>query len=539
MLRALNPQKCRHTTRSAISLRDMWTERYELGKRRALPPSRCISAAIFTLVSECEEFFLYTVPVMRITCFSGRMSRFLASRAPDVDNVTNRGYFCLKNPLDGWVSRADPPLHVMWSQDPDCKPGRVLVFDSSQRVRHMPYFTELASLEEHDPSWRAVSAGLVLLRLVDAWIEEGAAVVSTDGWGVRSVSAAIEEMPTGTPARAILMSALDALTSARCGDMHAIAPRLMAYARALDLDAKWALAADVYDTVLAHVHPEEESEIAVNALLRRGHCLRELGDFANATEAFNTAAELAHRTGDMVGTLRARIGEAKIIVLRGNLPVADAILEETAARAVVHNLKEVHSMATHDRAHIAHIRGTYDVAVRFAYEAMHDSVSESERDRILSDLAGSFYMLGVKSAARDAFLILAATAREQWQRWVATINLMELSAEDAVEVQFERYRQQLAIADLPPLLRTQFELHVGRGYQHFGRFGEAKQWLERALGSATLYSFNHLVFAAESALGDNSTLRPMKPSATAFDIPRDVRLIAAELKEMRMLTGAT
>ena len=32
-----------------------------------------------------------------------------------------------------------------------------------------------------------------------------------------------------------------------------------------------------------------------------------------------------------------------------------------------------------------------------------------KRDRILDDLAGSFYMLGVKSAARDAFLILAAT----------------------------------------------------------------------------------------------------------------------------------
>jgi tetratricopeptide (TPR) repeat protein len=411
------------------------------------------------------------------------------------------------------------------------------VFDSLQRVRHLPFFTELASLEERDPAWHAVSAGLVFLRLIDAWIEEGAAVVAADSWGVRSVAASLEEMPVGMPARAILISALDALTSARCGDMHTVAPRLMAYARSLDLDAKWALAVDVYDTVLAHVHPEEQSEIAVDALLRRGHCLRELGEFADATETFGTAAELAHRSGDMIGTLRARIGEAKIVVAHGNLPAADAILDETAARAGEHNLLEVRSMATHERAYIAHMRGQYDLAIRFAYEAMGDSTIESERDRILNDLAGSFYMLGVKTAARDAFLILATTAREQYQRWAATINLMELSAEDGVEIQFERYRQQLTSANLPPILRTQFELHAGRGYQLFGQFGEAKVWLERALHTASEHSFNQLVFAAEEALESKSTARPAVPSTTAFDIPRDVRLIAAELKEMRRLAG--
>lgn len=415
------------------------------------------------------------------------------------------------------------------------------MFESLPRVRHLPFFTELAALDERDQSWRAVSAGLVLLRLVDAWIEEGGAAVATDGWGVRSVQAAIEEMPVGMPARAILASALDALTQARGGDMHAVAPRLMAYARSLDIDAKWALAADVYDSVIAHVHPEEESEIAVTALLRRGHCLREIGDFAEASELFTTAAELANRTGDMIGTLRARIGEAKIIVARGNLPAADAILDETVMCATQHNLLAVRSMATHDRAYIAYTRGQYDVAIRFAYDAMRDSVNESERDRILGDLAVSFSALGVKSAARDAFLILAATAREQWQRWVATINLMELSAEDAVEVQFERYRQQLADADLPPLLRTQFELHVGRGYQLFGRFGEAREWLERALGRASTHSFNQLIFAVEAALqqNDEAPKQRERTLTTAFDIPRDVRKIAAELKELRKLTGAT
>ena len=413
------------------------------------------------------------------------------------------------------------------------------MLDSLERVRHLPFFTELASLDEDDPSWRAISAGLVLLRLVDAWIEDGASVVAADGWGVRSVEACLEEMPAGMPARAILMSTLTTLVAARCGDMHTVAPRLMAYARTLDLDAKWALAADVYDTVLAHVHPDEESEVVITALLHRGHCVRELGDLAAASDSFNTAAELAHRSGDMIGTLRARIGEAKIVLARGNLPAAEAILEETAVRASEHQLLEVRSMATHDRALIAYARGQYDRAVRFAYDALHDSVNETERDRILGDLATSFSMLGVKSAARDANLILAATARGQFQRWIATINLMELAAEDAVAVQFERYRQQLDVADLPPFLRAQFELHVGRGYQLFGRFSDAKQWLDRALGSATAHSFNQLIFATETALAQNMAPREARVLTTAFDIPRDVRLIATELRERRRLTEAT
>ena len=412
------------------------------------------------------------------------------------------------------------------------------MFDSIKRVRHLPFFTELASLEERDPSWRAVSAGLVLLRLIDAWIEEGPAVVAADGWGARSVLASLEEMPVGMPARAILMSALDALTTARFGDMHAVAPCLMAYARTLDLDAKWALAADVYDTVLAHVHPEEESEIAVSALLRRGYCLHELCEFGEATSSFKTAAELAHCHHDMIGMLRARIGEAKIVVARGNLPEADSIYSETVALADKHNLIEVRSMATHGRAYIAHTRGQFDLAVRLAYDALGDSIKESERDRILNDLAGSFYMLGVKSAARDAFLILAATAREQYQRWAATINLMELSAEDGVELQFERYRQHLVSADLPPILLTQFELHVGRGYQMLGDTNTAKDWLERALATASKHNFNRFVFAAEQALLSTSASRRARVQAPAIDIPRDVERIAVAISEMRRLTGA-
>jgi tetratricopeptide (TPR) repeat protein len=409
--------------------------------------------------------------------------------------------------------------------------------ETSEHLRHQAFFTELASLEDADPSWRAVTAGLVVLRLVDAWVEEGAGVVAADNWGVRSVRAAVEDMPEGMPARTLLAGVVEALVSSR-GDLHAVAPRLMAYARSLELDALWSLGADVYDTILAHVHPVEDADVAVNALLRRGHCLRELGDHAAATAAFGAAGEVAHRVGDMIGQLRARIGEAKLMTARGNLPAADALLERTVADATAHDLKEVRALATHDRSQVAHLRGQYDVAVRLAYEAMRDAENEIQRDRVLGDLAASFYMLGVKSAAQDAFLIIAATAREQYQRWVATINLMELAAEEGVSIQFERHRQQLATAKLPPVLQAQFELHVGRGYQTFGEYTAARTWLERAVRTASAHSLNQLVFEAETALSKREPSTVEKVTAAPFQISGEISEIATELKEMRELVGA-
>src|SRR5258707_4650919 len=82
---------------------------------------------------------------------------------------------------------------------------------------------------------------------------------------------------------------------------------------------------------------------------------------------------------------------------------------------------------------------------------------------------------------------------------------MELSAEEAMELECERYGQQLAAAALLRLLQTQLELHAGRAYQVFGRGDQARDWLGRALASATRHAFNHLVFAAEEALAANET----------------------------------
>ena len=49
-------------------------------------------------------------------------------------------------------------------------------------------------MDETNPTWYSVSAGLVVMRLIDAWIAEGPASVSTDRWTVEE-SAAVAAIP--------------------------------------------------------------------------------------------------------------------------------------------------------------------------------------------------------------------------------------------------------------------------------------------------------------------------------------------------------
>jgi tetratricopeptide (TPR) repeat protein len=377
-----------------------------------------------------------------------------------------------------------------------------------------------------------VSAGLVVLRLVDAWIEEGAAAVSADGWGMRSVEAAIEEMDEGLPARSILRSVVRALKSSQPNNMQAIAPRLLAYGRALDLDAKWTLAADVYETIIAHVHPVEESDVAITAHLRRAYCKRSLGEIDDAAESYLTASRIAESASDMFGVLRAQIGAAMIAKARGNLPEAEALLDDAIERAHEHELNEVHAMALHDRADLAYLRGNYDMAIRVAYKALEGTRDPINRDRLLNDIATSFYMLGVRSVARDTYLIIEATAQEQFQRWVASINLMEIAASDGSRMVFERYHRALEDVHLPPALQVQFYLHAGEGYATLGEPEEADAALRTGLQLANEYGFHQLSFAIESALGRvrNATAAARRAE---IGLPGSLLTIAEELGAMR------
>lgn len=407
----------------------------------------------------------------------------------------------------------------------------------TRMIRHLAYFEELAALDEREDSWREISAGLVVLRLVDSWFEQGASVVSPSAWNLGAVINAVAEIPQGRPARGMLKSVVDAMIDARTPDAHIVAPRLMAYARSLDFDARWNLAIDVYRSVIAHGEPLEDTDTAIAAHLRLGFCLRQVGEISESSVAYEVASQLAERIGDMMGVLRARIGDAKIALLRGNLPRAECILDATIDDAERHGFSGVHSMALHDRANAAYMRGDYELAVRLSYRALDGTETDRNRDRILHDIAASFHRLGVRSAARDAYMVIVATSQEQYLRWAATIQLLAIAADDGMTTMFERYRRELHDVVLPPALSSDYQLQVGRGYRILGRNETARTWLRAAIATAQQHGFNQFLFESEAEL------RMVDQPVARWIIPETmpslaVSQVAAAIRDMRQAVAA-
>ena len=404
-------------------------------------------------------------------------------------------------------------------------------------LRHLAFFEELATHDENEPEWHAGTAGLVALRLVDHWVEDGKKVTA-DTFGVKAVRGAIDKIDDGTPIKAILGSVVDGMATGKKPRPRDVTPRLMAYAKALEYDAKWALAADVYECVLGHTHPLEERDLAITAHLQRGFCFRTLGDLDAAMEAYSAAGTIAESVQDMMGILRARIGDAKVAVARGNLPYAERVLDETIEQATIHGVPDARYRALHDRAYVAHQRGQYALSVQFAYDALRGAPDQLARDRVLNDLGGAFYMLGIRSAARDAYLVLAATAQEQYTRWSALISLMGIAADDGMAPLFERYRRELSAATLPPLLEVHFYIHAGVAYHRFREVDSAVGYLERAVVAARRYSLNQLLSEAEQHLEDVTT-RVSTAAVVESPAPEELVPIVDLVRDLRERAEAT
>ena len=408
---------------------------------------------------------------------------------------------------------------------------------SGQMLRHLAFFEALAGLEETDAKWRATSAGLVVLRLFDDWMDHGPFPDGGNGWGVHSVRSAVESMDAGNPSRLILAGIVDAMATG--AERASLTPRLLAYARALHYGADWGLSADVYHTVISHAHPIEEADSVIDANMQYGYCARMLGKWDEAAVAYAQAGEIAVAVGDIVKVLRARVADAKLAIDRGNLPKAEEILDETIARATdpEGRLVEMRALALHERAAVAILRGDYETSVRYAYEALDGMTNPAARDRVLGDIAAAFIELGLLGAARDALVVLAATAQEQYTRWIATVNLLEVAARERCEPVFEQYRRELTDVALPVSLEASYYLTVGKGYAGFGRIESARAALSKAIDLSVKHKFHQITHEAEAELQQLERSVRTTRKQTEYQPTARVEEIVAAMHDMREVAG--
>ena len=406
-------------------------------------------------------------------------------------------------------------------------------------IRHQVYFDTLGSIKEDSASWRSTFAGLSVLRLVDTYADSGSPT-SPGGWAqLHSVQAAMEALGEGNPVRGVLTSVFEAVSKRGAVD-DVVCAALLAYGRALDYEASWGLATDVFSTVARLTRPEKNARLAVEAHTAVGGAARRNGEWEISARAYSQAAYIADTLGDKPGVLSVQVGIANTYLAKGNLPQAETILDDVIVQARDERLPQVQALALHSRAVIAQKRGEFSEGLKLAHEALQLTVNPTARDVVLEDIAAIFTDLGLRDSARDAHLVLAATAQSRLVRWTATVNLLELAGMDGKEDAFDSYANQLASAETGAWVRAHFLLFLGEGLHRLGRVAQAEQTLEEAVAFSDANQFHEIAFKAQSALSAvRATPRSSKPFvATPTWVPDDVASVARAVTELRKTAEA-
>src|SRR5438874_1226625 len=252
-------------------------------------------------------------------------------------------------------------------------------------IRHQVYFDTLGSLKEDSASWRSVFAGLSVLRLVDSYADNGSSIDPASWAQLHSVRSAIEAVSEGDPIRGVLTAVLEEATKRAAID-EVVCASLLAYGRALDYEASWGLATDVFSTVAKIARPEKNARLAVEANIAMGGAARRNGDWETSARAYSQASYIADTIGDRQGILTVQVGIANTYMAKGNLPQAQSILDDVIVQSADERMLEIQGTALHSRSALAQRKGEKRDAVRFAHEALSLTKRPSERDIVLEDL---------------------------------------------------------------------------------------------------------------------------------------------------------
>ncbi|MGK2962128.1 MAG: hypothetical protein ACSLFK_08275 [Gemmatimonadaceae bacterium] len=383
-------------------------------------------------------------------------------------------------------------------------------------ILHHAFFEALGSTEAGSPQWDSLFAGLVTMRLLDRAAEGADATIPSGDWGERDrTRARAEAMSAGNPVRAVLLRILDASAASTILSPE-LGASLLSYGRALDIQGRWTLAADVFQTITDSFSERLYPRIVIEAATALGASARNTGDWETSNRAYARAEHLAESIGDRALSLTARVGLATSQMIRGNLPAADAELEQVLDEANAAGFTTVQAIALHACASVAHSRGDFNKAIHVGYRSLELTTNSSARERLLADISAAYAELGMLETARDGYSIVAMTSPHQWVRWQATLNLMELAIKDADEGSFDNYVAQLEGAALEPRLLTYFLYFRALGSRRFSRSDEHALFAA-AQSSAESNQLHQLAFEIEAAKLTDSVPEEIAGIATAAE----------------------
>lgn len=425
-----------------------------------------------------------------------------------------------------------------------------MILDSGSRrpLPHLAFLEALADCEEDTPRWQALTAGYAALQLFDLWVEHDLGAIAPSDLELRRVRKRLERVQAGDPIRRCLANLVDVMERGRAprgSEEHRLrgyeAGRVLAaYGKLLQYESSWSLSRDVHETLIDYARGADDEERLLDSMLMVAFCQRMLGRLDDAREAYVRLRGVAAEVKSEQYLLLSELGFAKIAIERGNLPAAAGMLDQILIDSRTNGQETVRAKALMDRARVANQLGDLTAAAVLGHQALECSKDPMERDRILVNLGMTLTHMGLWEQARDAYLVVTATAQEASMRWLAHINLMELAYLEHNELQFEQYRRSVTGLQLPPYIEAVFHETCANGFCRFGRLDEATASFERMLAVAERHSLHEFVMKAASALENVARVKPPLVDLARRPIEeqsRDVATVASAIARMRAHAG--
>ena len=282
-------------------------------------------------------------------------------------------------------------------------------------IAHTAFFSSLGNMRENDPAWSPTFTGLAVLRLIDSFRDNPDRYHRAEEMTIVATRAAASAVREGDPTREVLLRIISLLDQTKQLSPQ-IGRELLNYGRALDLEARYPLAADVFKTIAESFTGPDNVDLVIEASTMLGAAARMSSDWKVSDRSYAHAQHLADTTKNRALSLTVRVGIAGSHMVHGNLPAADDELMDVVAEARAHHLQQVEAKAVHAQASVAHSRGDYQRAVHLAYRSLELTIDKTARERILGDIAAAYHGLGMLDAARDGYSIVAVTSPHQWVR---------------------------------------------------------------------------------------------------------------------------
>lgn len=238
-----------------------------------------------------------------------------------------------------------------------------------------------------------------------------------------------------------------------------------------------------------------------NLGMTAGRFHRTLAHWDLADRGYALGLESAATRQDVRGMLLARLGRAKVLLGRGNLPEARCQIEAIIAEAEGKDLADARAWGYADLAVVLEKLGLTWDGLSANYQAFRHFRDSQDRARVLSSLGAALRAVGAVGASRAALESVLRSTTNWYLIANANVELMGIGADLKDEVMFRRHWRAAGehVDLMAPSLAVDYRFQVAKGLSRFDRVNVAAKWFEDARETAERHGLNEWYFRVVEA----------------------------------------